>query len=349
MRRSSRKWPSERELTLNSDRYLVTGGTGAVGPRIVQALRESGSYVRVLALEPPPPGSFPEGVEVLLGDITNRAIVESAIQGIDRVIHLAALLHIENPPPALREKYENVNVGGTAQVMEAARKAGVKRVVFFSTISVYGQVRDAVLTEDTSPRPRTYYAETKLAAEKVVSNARRSDGAPLGAVLRFGAVYGSKVKGNYQRLLFALARGRFLPIGDGLNRRTIIYDRDVARAALLAVNHPAAAGRVYNVSDGEFHQLRGIIGAICTALGRRPPRFSLPLGPVRLSVGIFEQGMAILGLKAPIRREMIDKYTEDIAVDSGRIQRELGFSPKYDLLTGWQETVQEMRQSGQLQ
>ena len=86
-------------------------------------------------------------------------------------------------------------------------------------------------------------------------NAKRKDGQLLDTMLRLGAVYGSRIKGNYERLLRALARNRFIPIGNGLNRRTLVYDKDVGRAAVLAVSHPAAAGRVFNVTDGEFHTL----------------------------------------------------------------------------------------------
>ena len=165
-------------------------------------------------------------------------------------------------------------------------------------------------------------------------------------MLRLGAVYGSRIKGNYERLTQALARGRFIPIGNGLNRRTLVYDKDVGRAAVLAVSYPAAAGRVFNVTDGKFHTLNEIIESICSALGRKPPRFSLPVGPCRSLVGSIETGYRALGLTAPVSRSMIDKYTEDIAVDGSLIQKELGFMPQYDLKTGWEETIREMRELG---
>ena len=123
----------------------------------------------------------------------------------------------------------------------------------------------------------------------------------------------------------------------------MIYDRDVARAALLAVQHPSAAGKVYNVSDGHFHTLKEIIAAICQALGQTPPRLSLPVGPARMAASILEDAGRMIGFKSSVGRATIDKYTEDIAVDSTRIQTELGFKPEFNLQTGWQETVQEMR------
>ena len=140
-----------------------------------------------------------------------------------------------------------------------------------------------------------------------------------------------------------MTSGAFIPVGNGLNRRTLIYDKDVGRAAALAVSHPAAAGRVFNVTDGEFHTLNEIIESICAALGRKPPRLSLPAGPTRSLVGFVEKGCQAMGLKPPVTKAIIDKYTEDIAVDGSLIQKELGFVPRYDLKDGWEETIREMR------
>lgn len=328
----------------NYQRILITGATGAVGPTVVNAFHAAGYAIRTLSLDPPPAGIWPDNVETQIGDVTEASDVQSAMQGVDAVIHMAALLHIVNPPPTLQGKYERINVGGTATVVAAAIQAGVKRVVLFSTIAVYGPSNGRILTEDTPPCPDTFYAQTKLAAEKIVLEAKGSDGGKIGTVLRLGAVYGSRIKGNYERLTHALARHRFIPIGDGLNRRTLVYDKDVARAALLAISHPGAAGRVFNVTDGRFHTLNEIIESICFALGRKSPILSLPLGPVRFAAGIVEDIARLVGRQPPIMRATIDKYTEDVAVDSRRIQDELGFVPCYNLAAGWKETIKEKKQ-----
>jgi len=327
---------------------LVTGATGAVGPRVVEALCASDYRVRTLSIDSAPIGAWPDHVETGIGDVTDGPAVRAAMQGVDSVIHLAALLHIVNPPPALKEKYERINVGGTSTVMEAALQSGVRRVVLFSTIAVYGHSQGGVLTEDTPPDPDTFYAGTKLAAERIVLEAKSAEGGWLGTVLRFGAVYGTRIKGNYQRLLQSLARGRFVPIGNGRNRRTLVYDRDVARAAVLAVAHPAAAGQMFNVTDGRFHTLKEIIASMSLALGRTPPRYSLPLKPVRWAAGLLEDAARVIGRQSPIVRATIDKYTEDIAVSGDKIRRLLGFVPQYDLESGWRETVDDMRQAGEL-
>ncbi len=338
-------------MTLNvppRDLLLVTGATGAVGPCVVNALHDSGFQIRTFSLDPPKSGIFPDETEILTGGITDPSAVRAAIHGVGAIIHLAALLHTVNPPPELREKYHRINVDGTKTVVEAAIQADVKRIVFFSTIAVYGNSCGVVLAEESPSRPETFYAQTKLAAERIVLDAKRSDGEPLGTVLRFGAIYGSRIKGNYLRLLHSLAKGRFIPIGNGSNRRTLVYDKDVGKAAVLAAQHPKAAGKVFNVSDGKYHTLNEIIAATCEALGRPQPCISLPVAPVRYAAGAFETAARLMGRQSPIGRATIDKYTEDIAVNSTRIQTELGFRPQYDLKSGWKETVTEMRKMGEL-
>jgi UDP-glucose 4-epimerase len=327
---------------------LITGATGAVGPSVVAAFHEAGYKIRTLSRSVPTTGIFPADVDSLVGDVTDTSAVQDALQGVDTVIHMAGFLHINNPPDSMRLEYERINVGGTRTVVESAAKADVKRVVFFSTISVYGASDGQVIDENSDLKPDSLYAQTKLAAEQVVLNTNRTDGQPIGTVLRLAAVYGPRVKANYLRLAKSLAKGRFVPIGKGLNRRTLIYDKDVANAAVLAAHHPDAAGRIYNVSDGKFHSLNEIIGAICEALGRKQPKFSVPVSLAEFLAASAESCFSVLGRRSPVTRDMVAKYIEDVAVDSSLIQRELGFVPKYDLRTGWTETIKQMRQAGDI-
>jgi len=336
--------------TYSDDRsiVLVTGATGALGPRVVEALCQSGYSVRILALNPPEQGALPPAIDLRIGDINNLKDIRSAFKGVQHVLHMAAMLHIMNPTRDQIPLYKLVNVDGTRTVVKVALEANVKRLIFFSTIAVYGDSAGSVLNEGTSPRPGTVYAQSKRQAEQIVLDAYLSDGQPLGTVLRLAAVYGSRVKGNYRRLLEALARKRFIPIGPGTNRRTLVYDKDVASAALAVVGHPNAAGRVFNVTDGEIHSLSDIILSICKALGRKPPRMRLPISPLRTGAEIVDKGAKLLRLSFPGFRGALEKYTEDMAVDGHRIQDEIGFRPKYDLLSGWKETIEEMRARGDL-
>lgn len=337
-----------KEATASKGRILITGATGAVGPRVVRSFLDAGYRVRTLSLDAPQPGIIADEVEVRIGDITDQQAVRAAMSEVEGVVHLAALLHIVNPPPELQKEYERINIGGTRAVVDTAMELGLKRVVLFSTIAVYGHSDGRVIAEGTPPHPDTFYARTKLAAEGIVLDAKHADDEPRGVVLRLAAVYGARIKGNYQRLLQALARYRFIPLGIGGNRRTLVHDRDVADAAVLALSHPSAAGRVYNVTDGCCHTVAEIIGAMCHALGRRPPRFSLPPPAARFTAGMIEDAAKLIGLRSPVVRSTVDKYLEDITVDGSLIQKELGFRPRFDLTAGWHDTVQEMRRTGSL-
>jgi nucleoside-diphosphate-sugar epimerase len=327
---------------------LITGATGAIGSRVTDALEQKGHQIRTFSVDAPESDMFSPHVEVVTGDVTDKNAVKSAMQGVNAVVHMAALLHVANPSLDVHERFQRINVGGTSNVVEAAISANVKRIVFFSTIALYGPTNRQVTNENSPSHPQTRYARTKLAAEEIVLNARNADGEPIGTVLRLGAVYGSRVKGNYELMLHALARHRFIPIGNGFNRRTLVHDTDVARAAVLVMERPVAAGHIYNVTDGNFHTVNEIISAICRGLGRKSPRFSLPIAPVRFAAGILEGGARLCGHHPSITRATIDKYTEDVAVEGNRIQKELGFVPQVDLDTGWRETIREMRERGLL-
>ena len=270
------------------------------------------------------------------------------MEGAAVVLHLAALLHLPDPAASLREVYERTNVGGTRTVVEAACRAAVGTArVLQHRRGVWGRaVRRGHGGERVSPRFVLRADQAGRREDRARGEAGRW--CPLGTVLRLGAVYGSRIKGNYERLVRALARGRFIPIGAGGTRRSMIYDRDAAAAAVLAMGHPAAAGRVFNVTDGQFHELRDIIGAICAALGRKPPRWSVPVAPVRAAAAIVEGCFKGIGQRPPITRATIDKYTEDFCVDGSLIQRDLGFRPAYDLQAGWREAIDLMRQAGQV-
>jgi nucleoside-diphosphate-sugar epimerase len=319
---------------------LVTGATGAVGPALVTHAVASGLRVRTLSRHPPPAGLFASDVDAQVGDIRDAAARGRALEGVSRVLHLAAVLHLVTPAEQAGANYADVNTAATSALLRDAAAAGVERVVLFSSIAVYGETHGALATEATPPAPATPYARSKLQAEQAVLAETRPDGTPLGVVLRLAAVYGPRVKGNYLSLVRYLASRRPLPILPGSNRRTLVFDDDVARAAVLASEHPAAAGSTFNVTDGSVHTVREIHDAICEALGRRAPRVGLPVAVARTMVDAGRWS-----LRGPLARvaAMVDKYAEDVAVDGCRIQRVLGFTPGIGLQEGWRRTVQQLR------
>lgn len=327
---------------------LITGATGALGPRIAWTLHAAGYRLRTLSAHHASPLLLPPNSDMRVGSITNKQVVLESMDSVDVVIHMAALLHITQTGATMAELYDDVNVKGTGHVVDAALRENVRRLVFFSTIAVYGETFQGVANENSPTAPETDYARSKLRAEDLVLAARNQEGASIGTVLRLAATYGPRVKGNYMRLLKSLSNNRFIPLGPGANRRTLIYDQDVARLTLTALEKRAAAGGVFNATDGDLHTVEDIIVAMCNALKRTPPRLFLPLRVARFAAATVDQAFKLAGQSSPSIQSALEKYTGDLAISGELAQRELGFSPLYDLNAGWEETVQQMRARGQI-
>ena len=341
-----------KDILPTAVRALVTGATGAIGPAAVRALLTAGAAVRVFGrldrVRDQPdrwPGWLP-GVELASGDITRPDTVAAAMPDIDVVIHLAALLHVVNPPAGHEQRYRTINVDGTRHVAEAAAAAGVRRLVLASTTAVYGPTGGQPASEDTAPAPDSWYAESKLEAERVARAVGRQSGVEV-VILRLSAVYGPRVRGNYRRLLRAMARGRFVSIGPGRNRRSLVADTDAARAFELAARHPAAAGQTFNVADGPAHTVDEILAAMAAAVGRRRPRWHLPAGLARIAAEAGDIAGGVVG-RRPGLRPSIEKYLEESAVEASRIVDVLGFRPELDLADGWRMTAESLRATGEL-
>ncbi|HSJ09664.1 MAG TPA: NAD-dependent epimerase/dehydratase family protein [Longimicrobiales bacterium] len=316
---------------------LVTGATGAVGPALVRALLADGAVVRVLSRRPDQARLLLPGAAVFSGDILDGAALRAAMPGVRVVFHLAACVPEGR---AASDEMMRVNVDGTRTVVRAAAAAGVARIVLSSSINVYGAGGTAgLLTEADALRPETAYARSKVAAEAVAVDER--GGGDL-VILRLAAVYGPSMHGNYLRLLRALERRRFAAVGDGRALRTLVYEGDVARAALLAAAHPAAAGGVFNVTDGEVHSVTEVIAAACAALGRSAPRLRLPAAPVRFAASVAERAWRAAGRRPPVTREGVDALLRSVAVSGAKLERVTGSRPEVDLASGWRHAVRAL-------
>ena len=317
---------------------LVTGATGAIGPVLVNHLLDHGYVVRTYSLDPPSPGLFTGDGVSTWGDITDADALAAALSGVDVVFHLAALLHIEQPGPELKPLYRRVNVEGTRIVAEQAAREGVRRMIYFSTVKVYGVRQREPVTEDHPPHPRTFYSQTKLGGEEAVRAVKGLDS----TVLRLSTVYGPRLKGSWNRLVHAIQRGMFAPVGSLNNVHSLTHVHDVAQAAHIAAEHPEAVGGVYNVVGHEAPTLRAIVTAIYGACGKRLP-------PVRIPGGVALGGAFVLnqclGRRAPLTPEMVRQFIADEAYSNGKLAA-LGFSASITLSEGWDHTIYAQWQGG---
>lgn len=321
-------------------RALVTGATGMIGPALVNQLLSDGWNVRILVRRDFTPRLFANPVERVTGDIANQQSLRSAMGDVDVVFHLAAKLHLNDPSPNQAHEYQRVNVDGALNVASAAIEARVKRLVHFSTIAVYGPSFGHVPYTETSPlNTQSLYAETKRKSEEGILKMFKGNSKSSAVVLRLAAVYGPRLQGNYRTLVKALRWGVFFPIGSGQNRRTMIYIDDLVRAAILAAEHPKAAGAVFNLTDGKIHTLNDVLAAIAGALGKSPPPFHLPYKPMRAISALTDRLTHTLRLPAPRLEALIEKMTEDVAVSGAKLCHDLSFLPRYDIGNGWKTAL----------
>ena len=337
---------------------LVTGGTGVVGKTLVWQLMKKGYKVRILSRKGfsgmagksrglnAAIGIKSDGIasqriqpEIVQGEITDPEALACAVDGVAVAFHLAARLgshsliqQDQTKEHVLSDHYRHVNVQGTKRLVEAACRAGVNRVVFFSSISVYGRGSMAFAADESiAPCPESFYAASKVEAEKHVLSARNHKNEPMGVVLRPASVYGPKEKKNYDLLIKMARYGFFVTIGRGKARRTLIHDHDLARAAILAAEHPRAQGNIYNVTDGAVHSFNDIRRAIARCFKKQQINIRLPERLVSPLFPVLEKFP-----KAHFFASGLKNLVEDTAVSGDKIQRELGFSPQFDLKNGWQ-------------
>jgi UDP-glucose 4-epimerase len=295
-------------------RVLVTGGAGFIGSHLVRALLERGDEVRVL-------DNFSTGnranlqglegeVEVIEGELRSYERVHRAVRGCELVFHQGALPSV---PRSLQDPLTTtaVNVEGTLNVLLAARDEGVRRVVFASSSSVYGNQDSLPLSEQARPDPISPYGVAKLAAERFCVSFSRVY--PLETVaLRYFNVFGprqdprSEYAAVVPRFISEAAAGRPVPIyGDGEQRRDFTYVANVVEANLLAAEAPDGNGAVLNIATGQSVSVNELAEAVARTLGRTVERRHLPPRPgeVRASWADVSAARALLGWRPRVGLE----------------------------------------------
>lgn len=253
-------------------RVLVTGASGFCGRPLVARLVAAGYQVRA-AVRRAPPKPLPAGVETAPhADLAGPVDWAPLLAGVDAVVHLAGIAHVA--PGIPEDRYDRVNHRATADLARAAQRAGVKHLVFVSSIRAQcGPAADHVLTEADTPRPSDAYGRSKLAAEAAVAAA----GVPF-TILRPVLIYGPGLKGNLAALARLAAWPIPLPFAGFANRRSLLGVDNLVGAILFVLTTPATHGETYVVADPQPISLAEIVAALRP--GGPPRLFALPHGLV---------------------------------------------------------------------
>jgi nucleoside-diphosphate-sugar epimerase len=326
-------------------RVLVTGGTGFTGTALVLRLRQAGH--RVVALDYKDglqcDALRAAGAEVVIGSVTDRAVVERSMRGVQFVFHLAAAFRELN---VSNDFYDQVNVGGTRNVVEAARRAGVWKFVYCSTCGVHGNVDDPPANEDAPIQPADYYQRTKYEGEPLV---KQLAGERMETViLRPAAIYGPGDPERFFMIFQRVARGSFPMVGSGRTLYHPLYVDNLVDAFMLCLAPGVGNGREYLIADEQYYPIEDIVKSVGRALNVQVRIRHYPVMPVVAAGHICEKLCKPFGITPPIFPRRVDWYRQNRAFDISRAKKELGYSPRIALDEGLRRTGEWYRHMGYL-
>lgn len=306
---------------------LVTGASGFVGQALCGELLRRGHAVRGAVRSQMDAPQIPV---TLVGDIGPATDWSAALNGMDTVIHLAARVHVMQDAAAdPLSAFRRANTAATEHLARSAAAAGVRRLVYASSIKVNGEETHAgkKFSEADTPAPQDPYGISKWEAEQALHRVAGDTGLQV-AIVRPPLVYGPGVKGNFAQMLGVVARGVPLPLASVHNQRSLIYLGNLVDALIACATQPAAAGQTYLLSDGEDVSTPDLLRQLARGMGVPSRLFPCPPALLRFA--------ATLAGKS----QQLERLLGSLQVDSDKIRRDLNWVPPYSVQQGLQATAQ---------
>lgn len=329
------------------NRLLITGCTGFIGTHLTEQLKCRQIHIRCLTRQQKTTRQE-AGPEIHHGDLTKPDSLLGICQSVDTVIHGAGLAHALETN---NEEHRQTTVEGTRHLLSEAARHRVQRFIFISSVKAMPEPGDDCLDETDDRLPADTYGLSRRQAEELVLEAGRRTAMHV-SILRPALVYGPRCKGNLLSMMQRIDHGRFPPIPDTGNRRSMVDVRDLVRAILLAVDQPAASGRVFIITDGEDYSTRRIYTAILGAMGRTVPRWTVPASMLRILGQAGDAWEMLLRRPAPFNSPLCSRLLDSACYRSNIAQQVLGFQPEYrfedaipEMLAAYRESRDDASQS----
>ena len=321
---------------------FVTGGTGFIGGRLVRKLRERGHEVTALVRSPEKAGQLEQqGVSLVQGDLTDLEAIRRGVEGSDAVFHGAAIYKVGIPQSEHEEMYE-ANVRGTERVLDAAIEAAVPKIVYISTINVFGNTNGEIVDETYKRDVNgdgflSYYDQTKYESHQVATDRIRLKEAPI-VIVQPGGVYGPGDHSEIGNVIDQARNGKLMALPFGSTGFNLVHVEDVAEGTILA-HERGEPGESY-VLGGEISTMRGLVEKVAQIADRKPPKRDMPTGMIKAVAPAGPLVGKLMGFP-PNFRELIsasDGVTYWAKDDKAR--ERLGYAPR-DLETGLRQTMAE--------
>ena len=315
---------------------LVTGATGFVGAHLVNDARAKGLHAIALTRRHTPSA----GEQRVVTD-WSVPLLSKALENVDVVIHGAAVVPRSGEGEHALTRF---NIEETRNLIEACKAQRVRRIVYLSTIKVYGESSFVPMDEQTRVAPRGVYASTKLAAERLLAQAEREAGPEL-VVLRLCPVFGVGDKGSVRTMIRAIAQRRFAVPGDGATRKSLVHVSVVTAAAIAAVESKQRG--VFVIADPVVPTVGQLSDMIAGALGRRGPPH-VPTAALYMSALGVEVAARCLGRGPTLHRDLIRKALLPSICNPARAEHELGINCHVDLAEALRAEVAWLRGIGEI-
>jgi nucleoside-diphosphate-sugar epimerase len=322
-------------------KILVTGATGFTGAALCRRLIANGAQVVAFARPTSRTASLRKmGVECRLLDIRNREEVMDHFAGIRQVYHIAAAYRAEH---ADHSEFRQVNVEATRHLLDAARKAKVRRFVHCSTVGVQGEIDDPPAAEDYRCKPGDHYQATKMDGE-LLALARFQNGLP-GSVVRPVGIYGPGDT-RFLKLFRPIDKGMFVMIGSGRVLYHMTYIEDLVTGIILCGTKDEALGEVFTIGGPRYTTIQELVDLIAQVLGKSRPKLRLPFLPVYAAAILCDRLCRPLGIEPPLYPRRVEFFHKDRAFTIDKARRMLGYQPQVDLAEGLAMTAAWYRQEG---
>jgi nucleoside-diphosphate-sugar epimerase len=316
---------------------FVTGGTGFIGQRVIQRLRNRGDEVVALVRDPARAVDLlDEGVELIEGDLSSDDAIRRGVQGADGVFHIAAVYKVGIPKKD-REAMYDANVRGTERILDAAEAAGVGRIVYVSTGNVFGDTNGDIVDEtyerDLADGFLSYYDETKYRAHELVRE-RIARGAPI-VIAQPGTVYGPGDHSEIGNLIDQLRTGKLKMRMFPAARFNFVFVDDVAEGLVLVFDK-GRIGESY-LLGGELATMDDLYEKTAAQLGKKAPRMAMPVGMAKASAPLGPVIGPLMGFP-PNMKELVKTSDVTIAFRDDKARSELGYNGR-SFADGLRETV----------
>lgn len=311
-------------------KIAVTGGAGFIGTVLIENLLAQGHDVFWLDIRQSE--TYPDkGRRV---DVTHQDALTQALHGVDAVYHLAAE-HRDDVRPV--QKYYDTNVGGARCLVQACEENGIHTIIFTSTVAVYGL--DAGESGEDSPvAPFNDYGKSKLESEKIFEEWAEKDTARKLVTMRFVATFGPRNRGNVYTLMDGIARGKFMMVGNGENRKSVAYVGNVAAFLVHSLSFGPGVG-IYNYADKPDLSTREMVSDIRQSMGLSGTGPRLPYVAGLMGGAAFDVLARLTGRTFPISIIRIKKFCANTIVRADKVALS-GFTPPYTLSQGLKAMVE---------